>query len=107
MCLYMSPEKIVSEPLIFQCDEGWTLINDKYCVITSKNSEKMKITWTESLSWCGLDGGVNLELENDEIEASLRKYIEDELREEDNFKVFGGRFLELIFSLAFLKIIIL
>ena len=59
-------------------------------MITSKNSEKLKITWTESLSWCGLDGGVNLELENEEMEASLRTYIEEELRNEDNFKVFGS-----------------
>ena len=59
-------------------------------MITSKNSEKLKITWTESLSWCGLDGGVNLELENEEMEASLRTYIEQELRNENNFEVFGS-----------------
>ena len=59
-------------------------------MITSKNLEKLKITWTESLSWCGLDGGVNLELENEEMEASLRTYIEQELRNENNFEVFGS-----------------
>ena len=36
-----------------KCDDGWTLINHQYCVITSKIKDNYKkMTWQEGLSWC-------------------------------------------------------
>ena len=36
-----------------KCDDGWTLINDQYCVITSNIKDNYKkMTWQEGLSWC-------------------------------------------------------
>ena len=71
-----------------QCDEGWMLIADKYCIqssINSAGSENQRITWQESLSWCGVDGGVNLELENADIESEMRAFIKDEFSTSDDF----------------------
>ena len=69
-----------------QCDSRWTLIGDKFCVKTSKDAEQPKMTWSESLSWCGQFGGVNLEVESAEIESKIRAYADEEFKEAESYK---------------------
>ena len=56
-----------------ECDENWTLIGEKFCVKVGENL----LTWSESLSACGETGGVNLELENDQIEGLMRSFLNE------------------------------
>ena len=57
-----------------ECDENWTLIGEKFCVKIEQNL----LTWSESLSACSESGGVNLELENEQIEGLMRAFLDED-----------------------------
>ena len=44
---------LIKSNFVKKCDDGWTLINDQFCVITSNIKDSyQKMTWQEGLSWC-------------------------------------------------------